>query len=113
MCMEDVRIGRDTICVETTVQVQLTATPLLAASDDRYALVLSVPQGSGGLELSINPAFTIGQGLQMNAGTPPLILTIQEHGDIVRRGLYAAVLTTPVFVTIWSMILRKNGNGQK
>lgn len=88
MCMEDVRIGRETISSAAVVSVGAGAVAqVLPADPYRYALVLSAP-ASGTCTYSVNQAPGDGEGITFHAGGGPITLGIQEHGDLVRRAWY-------------------------
>jgi hypothetical protein len=95
MCMEDVLIGRKTISADVTVVVDATPKMLVAASLDRYCLIISPPlAGQVTIGFDANHV-TSGSGIVIPSGADPLVLTIQEHGDIVRRAIFAAVDAPP------------------
>ena len=95
MCMEDVRIGGATISADKTISVANTPQLIVESSLDRYCLIISPPlAGQVTIGFDANHVAS-GSGIVLASGADPLVLTIQEHGDIVRRAFFAAVDTPP------------------
>lgn len=88
MCMEDVRIGRRATFAETDVAVGVASVLLVAASPNRFSLVLGAPL-VGTFTFSTNTPAVSGVGLQLTAGQPPLVLNIKDHGQMVTQNWYA------------------------
>lgn len=105
MCMEDVRIGRSTVSADASPSIGTTATELVSASLDRYCLIISPPI-AGQVTIGFDPNHVAsGVGIVLASGADPLVLTIQEHGDMVRRAWYAAVDTGTRSVGVsWSSL---------
>ena len=114
MCMEDVLLGRSTISADRTISVALTPQLILEASLDRYCVIISPPL-AGQVTIGFDPNHVVsGGGIVLASGADPLVLTIQEHGDIVRRAIYAAVDAPPRNVGIMysSMVPVQHGKAQ-
>lgn len=106
MCMEDVRIGRQSTSSAAVVSVGAGAVAqVLPADPYRYSLVLSAP-ASGSCTYSINQAPGDGEGITFHAGGGPITLGIQEHGDLVRRAWYV-YCSAAVRVAVHTSSLRK------
>lgn len=88
MCMEDVRIGRESQGQYGDAVIATTVTPYVPADPHRIALIMWGPP-SGTSELSTNPKFSSGQGFHLGSGEGGVVLDVQRHGDIVRRAWYA------------------------
>jgi hypothetical protein len=109
--MEDVLIGRDTNSGDRIVVVSTTATMLLEASMFRYCVIISPPL-AGQVSIGFDPNHVVsGGGIILPSGADPLVLTIQEHGDIVRRAIYAAVDAGTRNVSIMYSIMAENNYG--
>ena len=88
MCMEDVKIGRDTLSQNYPFTTGVAARPVLSGSDKRVALILGSPL-AGTITYLDGSGVVSGLGFNVGAGQPPLILTIQDNGDIVRHQWWA------------------------
>lgn len=87
MCMEDVRIGRDTSTIVNTFTTSAASTELLKPNPLRLAIILS-PPAAGTVFYSPEPISAGGNGLCLQLGSTPLALNVKDHGDIVRQGWY-------------------------
>lgn len=108
MCMEDVRIGRETNATDIIVVVASTPTQLVGGSSKRYCLIFSPPT-AGRITIGRDSNHVSdGGGLVLAAGCDPLVLTIQDHGDLVRGPWYAANDGTSRTVGVaWSILERE------
>lgn len=88
MCLEDYRLGRATGSGLRVVSVGTTAVQLSSGSPNRVAVIISGP-ASATVTIGMDASVTSGQGIRIPAGVAPVILTLVQHGDIVRRPLYA------------------------
>jgi hypothetical protein len=90
MCMEDVKIGRATNSGDGFASIPAaTAGLIVGPSLHRYCLIISPPI-AGHVTIGFSPNQLVdGSGVVLASGADPLILTIQEHGDIIRRAFYA------------------------
>lgn len=84
MCMEDVRIGRKTMSRQHDFTATTTSQPLISGSDDRYAMILTAPL-VGHVTYSLENPAVLGNGINLGVGDGAITISIQEHGDIVRR----------------------------
>lgn len=104
MCIEDVRMGR-----QSNAQTQSTAiaaggtAQVLPADPFRYCVILS-PPSAGSITYNIRPNPADGEGLTFHQGSSPIALDIQSHGDLVRRAWFAyatnAVTVAPLTVSM-------------
>lgn len=88
MCMEDVRIGRRSVTTMENVVVTTTAKIAIPPDPHRLSLVIG-PTVSGNCTLSLNPGVPNSYGFPLGTSTAPLVLSLQQHGDIVTRGWHA------------------------
>lgn len=88
MCFEDVQMGRETAAGQFLVPIGNTAKIVVGESERRYCLILPNLL-TGNVTYSMDPSVTSGVGIVLNANSGPLVLTVQEHGDICRRAWYA------------------------
>lgn len=89
MCMEDIRIGRQTYSDSKVITVNnLTAVPLLPADVNRTYIV--IPSTSfGAYYIGINDAVTVNSGFEIRQNNSPIILKIADVGNLVTRQLFA------------------------
>lgn len=106
MCMEDVRIGRKTLSRSATVPVGTGVGVLVPANKDRYTLIISAPE-TNPLWLTWEPAAAAGTGIRIAAGSPPVMLSIQEHGALVRGPIYASIPLGAETITFAESILEQ------
>lgn len=88
MCIEDVRLGRQSIWSENNVPVGIASGNLCAASPNRVALVFSPPLAGTVTISTISPVVS-GVGFALNAGGLPLMLNIRDHGQMVTQAWFA------------------------
>lgn len=106
MCMEDVRLGRQSHAQEIKCIVTTTSALILPYDPHRIALVISCPTGSN-VHLSFGPVAVSGGGMVLGQLGTPIVLNIQQHGDIVRRAIYAVSDNTTATFMIWAATLAK------
>lgn len=104
MCIEDIRLGRQSYSREDHVSVGTSLSVLVPNADNRISLVISAPT-QGNVYISVNPNDAGTNGIQLSAGMPPLQLTIQSHGGIVRKRLYVVGSASGITVSVWSNYL--------
>lgn len=88
MCMEDVKLGRDTPVVEQVDTVPNTSSVFVDDDRDRTLLVF-FPPPSGTLTLSIKTPAVANEGIILTAGNLPVVLDIKTHGQMVIKRWYA------------------------
>jgi len=93
MCMEDVRIGRESTSASRKVTVGTGSTPLISHSPTRTVLIVSAPV-SKRVTLSLVQPAVDRVGITLHPGSSPLVLTVQTHGDLVTRSLWAIADTS-------------------
>lgn len=85
MCMEDVRLGRESgfnvIPIRTPPGIVV---PLFGGAEQRTAIILGAPQ-AGLLTYSTKADVTTTNGLNLGPGQFPIILTVKDHGKIVQQ----------------------------
>lgn len=79
-----------------TTVLGTSSTLLVSNSPNRIGLVFTVPP-TNRYTLSLNPTVVQDVGLTMFTTSQPVILTLQDHGDMVRSAWYAI---TPVGQTV-------------
>lgn len=89
MCWEDVKIGRIKRTTQINVAVNnVTSVVLCEANKTRTGIIISPPQ-SGYITISLVANNTINAGINLFSGAEPLTLTVEQHGEITTRTLYA------------------------
>lgn len=88
MCMEDVRIGRETTGGQVATTVGTTSVQILSGSPHRYSIVLT-PGIANHITFSTENPAVLGQGINLGPGDGCCKLNIQHHGDLVRKAWYA------------------------
>lgn len=82
MCFEDVKLGRKAAFRETVVAVAGTATQLVSADARRIALIIGTSTLDN-LTVSTLRSVAVGAGIGLTVGTPGLLMTIQDYGQLV------------------------------
>jgi hypothetical protein len=90
MCMEDVRIGRDTMGGIAPFSASNASNLAIAESVTRVSLVLTRPL-AGTVTYSTERPAVSGVGINLGVGDSALSLDIATHGDLVRRAWYAVL----------------------
>jgi hypothetical protein len=81
--MEDIRIGRRSLSRELAFTTPAAgALQVLGGSPNRIAIVLGAPL-AGVLTYSTNSNPTTGLGINVTVGQDPVVLSIQDAGEIV------------------------------
>lgn len=88
MCMEDIRLGRQTVTMEVPISLTNASQAFLERDLFRTVLILWPPP-SGTTTFSINSPVVVDQGITVPSGSPPVVLNIKDHGDIVTRQWFA------------------------
>lgn len=107
MCMEDVRMGRETWGQYQSVAIGTTAVQLWGHADKRVRVVLFGPR-SGIATVAPTPNPTIGQGILISASDQPIILTIEDYGSILTNAWFAITdIGTSIFDFTEGLLDRK------
>lgn len=88
MCMEDIKIGRETKMVQTPKVVGVAAAVIVQADPLRTKLVFCSPS-SGNVTLSLKEGVTAGVGLIVPTGLNPFVMSIEDFGQLVTMQWYA------------------------
>jgi hypothetical protein len=88
MCMEDIRIMRETAANDGVVAVAGLVVPFLKQSKSRVALLIQ-NIGTNPISVGLTNNVALGAGLNLPVGGSPVLMDIQKHGDIVTRGMFA------------------------
>jgi hypothetical protein len=83
MCYEDIKIGRNTTSSQYNLTLSTNSQQAVPADPFRTALLISNPT-SGNAYLSLFPVAVAGFGWRLASGIAPLLLTLAEHGTMVR-----------------------------
>lgn len=105
MCMEDVLLGRDTSSGSMIVPINVTSILLVPADPSRLALIIGQPS-AGHVVADFGKPPDSNSGIWLSSALPPLILTIQQHGDIVRRAWYAQGSGPANICIMWTQLVR-------
>lgn len=106
MCMEDVRLGRETIAGESIVSVTTSTVRLCGPSPLRTALIIGSP-ASGFITLSFTYPVVSGRGMIINALAKPFQLDLQTDGAMVKKEIYAIHSVGTVTIAVWETALEK------
>lgn len=100
MCLEDVKIGRNTQPHSVSVTASATSQQLVPGSGSRWSLHV-MPPSSGVIWLSPGNLAVAGQGYVLAPGDPPLVLTVQHDGEqIVEPWCVVADAGAPIVTAI-------------
>jgi hypothetical protein len=80
--MEDVRLGRKTRGNDGTVALTAGSTNALPFNLKRFSLILSAPV-SGRYSVGFGVTAVLDSGLTLQAGGPPVVLGVKDHGAFV------------------------------
>lgn len=90
MCMEDIRLGRQTGRQWTAAPVGAAAATMIAPPDPRRTAIIIGASADGVVYIAPEgdrPA--AGRGIMLPQSGPPLVLDLTHHGAIVTAGWYA------------------------
>src|SRR5688572_29365150 len=104
MCIEDIRLQRETTASEDVTSVGQTAVQLVGPSHLRTALVISCPH-SGYITIGFTPSVAVNEGIILNALGTPLVLSLDTHGAVVKKAIYAIHSAGTVSIAVWETSL--------
>ena len=84
MCMEDVRLGRESPGNLVFATIGTASTPFLPADPMRVAIRFGAPS-AGTITYSTETISAVGNGLIVSTSAPGFDLDVKTHGDIVKR----------------------------
>jgi hypothetical protein len=84
MCIEDVRLGRKTGITQTNVLVG-AASGVVLDTDELRSFIIFYPPFSGVVTLSIVDPVVATVGVKLESTDHPLMLDIQQHGQLVTK----------------------------
>jgi hypothetical protein len=88
MCLEDVRLMRETSANDFVVLV--AGVGLLVVPQERKRVALVVQNiGTNPMQISLTKPSALGSGMSLPVGGNPVVFDIQKHGDLVTRGFWA------------------------
>lgn len=84
-------------------------TQLCARDTRRTCVILAVSAGGGSVAVSTNQNMVVGgtQGINLQPGQSPLILTQKDHGPLAQEAWYCVPLAAPQQMTVVEAFLRK------
>lgn len=88
MCIEDIRLGRQTNWTEANVAVGVTSGNLVAAAPNRVVLIFSPPAAGTVTFSSISPVVA-GAGFALNSSGLPIVMNIETWGGGVQAAWFA------------------------
>lgn len=107
MCLEDVKLGRETSRMDTYPAVTATAAQVLVQRPKRVALILS-NAGTNPIFIGFTAGVAAGAGLLLAVNSGPLKLDIQKDGAMITEGLFAICAAAQTSVlAIWETLLEK------
>lgn len=87
MCMEDIRIGRESTWFYDFVIATDSVFLLVPADPHRISLIIDLP-GGGTMVVSPKQDMAVNEGIRIAAGTGRLDLKLIEHGRLVCAAWY-------------------------
>lgn len=87
MCMEDVRIGRESFSRQSDLVVGNTSRSLVSASPGRIALLIC-PPSAGSITVSLDQTAVLGNGITLASTSSPVRLNIQHDGALLTRPMW-------------------------
>ncbi len=82
MCMEDIRLGRETITRITNVTMGTADAILIGNEPRRKSLIICQPS-NGSVQLLPRSTASGTVGFDLAPGMAPIILTVEHHGSLV------------------------------
>lgn len=101
MCMEDIRIGRETTSSITMVEVPGSPSTIQVARADPKRISLTI-QAASNATVSVGPNSTIAinTGIGLTLPGHELHLNIRDHGSLVQREFWATASTTQTIAVL-------------
>lgn len=88
MCLEDIRIMRQSSGTIHSIAIPATAGLVLSPSPDRIGIFF-LPNDAGNYWVSTDSEVAVGQGMEVSPTSGPIYLDVFKHGDFCRRGWFA------------------------
>jgi hypothetical protein len=108
MCMEDIRIMRETAPQEIVVPVGNAAPVQVVPQNATIVAITLDNQGPNDVTISMNPAVTFGAGILLQKADNPIRRSLQQDGNAITRGLYAICnAAQTATVVVWVSYLDK------
>lgn len=95
-----------TVSIQRTFTAGVSSQVVLEESSDRIGLIFNAPNAGGRLTLSLEAEATLDQGLTLYPENEPLILTLQDHGQLVTLGWSVIGSAADIPLTIIETFLR-------
>lgn len=105
MTPQGIATGRRTTSSQSNQTVATTSNYFLSPAPTRVAVIVSAP-ATNRFTLSLAEPAVLDQGITLYPGKNPLILTVEEHGDIVTKLWTAIGDTVSQTVEIIEVFLR-------
>jgi len=100
MCIEDVRLQRETGKGEFVVNVDVTSVDFLPANPKRTSLMISSPIANR-ITLSFKQTAIDQEGIVLFAGNNPITLSLLTHGNLITGKISAIADTALQKIGIW------------
>lgn len=108
MCMEDVRLGRETGAAPSVIDCpDATATLLLPYNANRFAVLIGLADTDPAVIGPQGMNVAAGRGYLLAAGAEPLKLDIQHHGRMVTMPWYGSGIGAATVIAVTEVFLEK------
>lgn len=104
MCMEDVRIGRRRRFIEHVVTLGASPVQVLQASPKRVAIVFNGAASAALCSYSTQKSTSF-PGLFVPFQSPPVTLTVEVHGEMVKAGWFGDASGATPTVSVFEVLL--------
>lgn len=106
MCMEDVKIGRETGGNEVPYSVGASAIQILPNDPKRTSLILSPPIANT-VTFGFTNSVASGVGMNLSVNSSPIVLNIKDHGELVTKPIFAIGSGAGTNGAIWYSSLQR------
>lgn len=100
MCMEDLKIGRNTQSAQIDVTLSTASQQILGPDPNRVAIIFGVPDSSRAYFSSNSPA-VVGFGIPQDTAGHPFAITLAEHGEMVRKAWHVIALAGTPLISVF------------
>lgn len=104
MTPDGLQTARKTTSSQQTVSVGTSSGSLTLAAPNRVAIIIGAPP-TNRFTLSLQTTAVLDQGITLYPTQEPLILTVEEHGDLVTRAWTAISATASQSVSVIEVFL--------
>lgn len=103
-CPASTKLMRKSRSGQQRVALTSTSSQFVPRCEDRVALIIS-PSASSGIHLSIGSAAVSDDSVYIPINGTPLVLTLGDHGDMVRGPFYATAPDANINGCYWETLL--------